>query len=328
MNKIVTLPQTSLGAAAAAVVDAIAPNPEPIKPGIYFGMAEADYFADASLGASNIKKLATCPCDYWFGSVHNPMRPEEKPTPAQIYGRAVHKYVLEGRDAFERIYAPTDHPGNIKAGIEERKVIAAAGKLPIKRDEWDTIHLAGTMVRANPHLADAFSGGMPEVSVFWESNGIRKKARFDYLKPRATVDLKSIRNSRGIDFAQACQRSVAEHGYYVQCEHYDQGREAARQMIADGAVFGDVDPDWLKKIRASAEWAFVLVFWQAEGAPLTWATMLSPGNSLRDVARARIAAAEQNYRDFSERFGFDTPWVLSSPIEEFDSSELPAWCFR
>jgi hypothetical protein len=325
---IETFTTTTLGAAAASVVERLEPKREPFAPGIYFGLDESVYHADPALGSSAMKALATSPPEYWFNSPHNPMREEDTDTPARKFGRAVHKFVLEGREAFEARYAPTDYPGNIKAGKEERERIAAEGKEPIKREDWNRIMMAGTIIRSNPSISSAFSGGMPEVSVFWERGGIRRKARFDYLKPRAIVDLKSNANQMQRAFPESCRRAISDFAYHVQSAHYGEGRERVPEFIAAGAVYGDHDPEWLKKVAAATEWAFCFVFYQSQGAPLTWGTTISPGNGILDIARATIARAEENYKAFSEKFGFDTPWVLSEPLEELDLNEMPAWAFR
>jgi hypothetical protein len=325
---IATFPQTSLGAAASAVIDGLAPKREPFAPGIYFGLDESAYHADTALGSTSMKKLAESPPDYWFDSPHNTLRREDRDTPSRVFGRAVHKFVLEGREAFERAYAPADFSGATKEGKAESARIAAAGKTRIKRDDWDRIMLAGTIIRANPTIGEAFSGGAPEVSIFWERDGIRRKARFDYLKSRAVVDLKSDSNSREIAFPEACRRSIASYRYDVQAAHYDEARALIPQLVADGAVYGNHDPEWLRKVTATTEWAFVWIFYQSERAPLTWGTTLSHGNGLFDLARATLAKAEANFREFSERFGFETPWVLAEPLEELDINDLPAWSFR
>ena len=52
----------------------------------------------------------------------------------------------------------------------------------------NSIHPSITL---NPHLARAFQGGIPEVSVFWiDEHRIACKCRLDWLKPRTIVDIK------------------------------------------------------------------------------------------------------------------------------------------
>ena len=297
-------------------------------PGIYFGMPEYEYHADPALGSTDVKRLAYSPADYWFSSPLNPHREPDDPTPAQIFGTAIHKLILEGEQAFEGRYAPTKFNGATKAGKQERDDIRAAGKIALKQDDFDRIKISGAVIRANPHLGEAFHGGLPEVSIFWESAGIRRKCRIDYLKRRASVDLKSIRNSRNVGFSEACRRAISEFRYDVQAAHYRDGRAAMAALYRAGAVYGDVDAAWLDGVVTSQDAAWVFVFYQAEGAPLSWGTVLSPANPIFDVARAVIDRAETNYRNCVEAFGEDTPWIEPEPLAELDISEMPAWYGR
>jgi hypothetical protein len=297
-------------------------------PGIYIGLPEAIYHRSPALGSSDVRRILVSAPDYWWHSPMNPLRPADDPTPAMKFGRAVHKCVLEGTAAFTQLYAPCDYPGNIKAGIEERKRILADLREPIKRDEWDQIMLAHAMISKNPYLAEAFTGGVSEVSIFWEQDGILFKCRHDYMKIRATTDLKSIRNSRGIDFVKCCQNRFAEARYDIQAQHYMHGRSQMKRLYEAGLVFGDCDPDWLKRAATTKEFAFVYVYWQADGAPITWSMTLSPGNPILDIGRQHIEVALNRYKMFMERFGTDQAWVLADPPQELDLNDLPAWYAR
>jgi hypothetical protein len=287
---------------------------------------DREYHNDTALGSTDIRRVLASPCDYWWCSPHNPLRPDDSPTPSQLFGRAVHKFVLEGEAAFLSEYAACDLPGNTKGGKEERAAIEAAGRAPLRRDDYNRILLSGQMIRANPHLGEAFSGGMSEVSVFWKrEDGLRLKCRFDYLKIRAIADLKSIRNTRGIDFVEACCRSVAQWQYPTQAAHYFDGRRAMRALWQEGLVYGDHDAEWIKRAVNSQEYAFVFVFWQAEGSPITHAFSLSPNNPILDTARKKIEAALQRYKEFEAKFGLAEPWVLTEPVVELDINDLPYW---
>ena len=74
-------------------------------PGVYVGMPEDEYHADPSLGSSDIGNLLVSPETYYFNSPLNPdyVAPEE--TEAQRWGRAYHRLLLEGVDAYEATYA-------------------------------------------------------------------------------------------------------------------------------------------------------------------------------------------------------------------------------
>src|SRR5215472_7457876 len=154
--------------------------------GVYLGLSEESYLRDVGLGSSDMKRLAYSPEDFWFESKMNPMWEQDESTPAQKLGTAMHKMVLEGRQSFEGRYAPTDFPGNVKAGINERRRIEEDGKLAMSRHDWDRLQIQGAVIRANPVLAEAFDGGVgSEVTILWQANGMKKKCRIDKLKLRS-----------------------------------------------------------------------------------------------------------------------------------------------
>lgn len=294
--------------------------------GVYFGLDEVPYHADPALGSGDMKRLAYSPEDYWFGSGHNPLREPEEMTDAMLRGRAVHTLVLEGRAKFDRLYRPAWHNGNLKAGKDERKAIKETGATPLRGAEWSRALQAGTIIKNNRFLGEAFSGGHPEVSVFWTTaQGVRKKGRIDYLKPYANVDLKSLVNTRTLSFKAACRQTIAERNHPVQASHYNDGRVMLREHVRAGRVFGPYDPEWLDGVVEEEAWAFVWVFFQASGAPLTWGTMLNFGNGLLDIGAQYCGKAEATFCAYRDRHGVDTPWVIEEPIEELDISELPGW---
>lgn len=216
----------------------------------------------------------------------------------------------------------------IKAAADED------GKTILAGDDFDRIVTAGTMISANPALAQAFTGGVSEVSVFWlhdPGDGaapIRCKCRFDYLKVRAIGDLKSIRNVKGLPFVTACRHAIATYRYDLQAAHYMAGRAALPALVAAGAVHGEHDPEWLARVAASPEAAFVFVFLQAAGAPITWATQISPGNPILDIGRSSVDLALHTYTTFMKDFGTERAWMLAEPITELDANDLPGWWGR
>ncbi|MCW5695834.1 MAG: PD-(D/E)XK nuclease-like domain-containing protein [Bauldia sp.] len=306
----------------------LAPGEIITEAGVYFGLDENTYHRSPWLGSTDIRRLRRSAPDFWWHSWMNPARPEDRPTEALIFGRAVHRRVLEGAAAFERRYAPAEYPGNIKAGKDERAEIEASGRIALRRADYDRISIAGSMIALNPNLADAFSGGAAEVSVFWHQDGVPMKCRFDYLKLRAIADLKSIRNSREIDFVEACKRRAGDSRFDIQARHYSNGRRAMGALVRDGRVAGEHDADWLSRVISVTAFAFVFVFWQAEDAPITWAYQLSPENPILTKGQDAIDRAVERFRSFSERFGPDEAWVLAEPINEMDESDLPPWWDR
>lgn len=296
--------------------------------GIYFGMSDAVYHLDPALGSTGLKKLIGNAPDFWWGSSFNPAKEDENDdTPAKIFGRQLHTCVLEGADRFKALHTPYMNPGNIKAGKDEIAGIKASGREPIKFRDYSKILAASAFIKANKTLARAFEGGQPEVSVFWTVNGIRYKARFDYLQINSIVDLKSIENRSDKEFKQACRDAMASYDYIVSAGHYTDGRRQMKGLFASDKVFGlpSGQEDWLSKVVSNPVFAFVFVFWQKKGAPISHGIMLSPGNPLFDRAAERIAQAIENYRLFMGEFGTDTAWVPSTPLEEADETAFPVW---
>ena len=332
-----TAPLAPDGAAVGRVLVVDPPRPSEFElveqiehdDGIYFDLDEDTYHADTALGSSDMGKLFWSPATYWHESRFNALREEEdRSTPSRVNGTAVHCFVLYGEAEFEARYAPLFEPGTTKAGKAERESVAAWGKIGLKWDDYKRIKQTGTLLRADPYNAMAFEGGRAEVSVFWTDLGVRKKARFDYLKVRATVDLKSIAPTKKIPFEQACAEAVAHWNYPLQAAHYEVARENLARLVHAGQVHGDYDEAWLRQVAQSREWAWVWVFIQSRGPALTGSFSLTPGNVILETAHRMLETAEANFRTYRDELGMTTPWVKPQPTRELDITDMPAWWAR
>jgi hypothetical protein len=292
--------------------------------GIYFDLPEDDYHADPALGSTDVKRLLASGADYWWLSSLNPNQPEHRSSPALEFGRALHKHVLEGRQAFASRYVrrPDDL---VRLDAKAKATLCPNGETALDGDDYDRIIVSAALIAQNPDLAAAFEGGMPEVSMFWDHDGIHCKLRFDYLKVRGIGDLKSIRNYMGRPFREACMRAIVDYRYDVQAAHYLEGRGHLAGFVADGLVFGDHDPNWLKRVAAAEAFAFQWVFFQAENAPITWSCSLSPGNPVLDIAGRDRAKAFETYREFCDAFPAGDMWLLKEPVTELDINDMPRW---
>lgn len=304
--------------------------------GIYFGLKEDDYHADPALGSTDIRVLFRSGPDYWWNSPKNPFRKPRKPTDAKSFGTALHKRVLEGTQAFDAKYIrrpddPEDASSSEKGALTKETNAKAAklGKLAVHGDDFDRIIVASALITHNPDLATAFTGGASEVSVFWEENGVRLKARWDYLKPRGVADLKGIANTYDKEFSQACRDAIARYRYDMQATHYLRGRAHLPALIKQGLVYGatSAEEPLIDKVAAAKEWAFVFVFFQSEDAPVTWGTILSPENPIVKYAENQVIAAIERYAAFQAEYG-DQMWLLREPVQELSLDEMPVWFGR
>jgi hypothetical protein len=334
------------------------------EPGVYFGMPEDEYHADWSLGSTDLKALLISPLEFYHRSRANPFRPPEKDTPALQYGRAIHKCVLEGREAFDKLYAPKapapregalvtsedlkrhcEFLGIAKSGTKAQMIerIRAVDKTVIIHDEdvdaymrtvegktllddytYAEILLAAENIRCNPDLAEAFSGGVPEVSIFYELGGVPVKARLDYLKPRAIVDLKSTRNALGMPWETAVPNFLARGNYAVQGVAYMNARRMIGHFMREKKIFGDHDPKWLKKVVSAFEFSFVFVVYAAEGAPLAMGVIFNEDEPEYEIATTKMLTAIELYREGFSKYG-ESRWVDPRSLERWGNLSWPMW---
>lgn len=304
--------------------------------GIHFGLDEQVYHRDPGIGSTDIRKLARNPADYWYESWMNPNRPAEgKSSRGRSRGTALHKLVYEGRDMFDSMFMRGPDQDGMSQGEKTTSTRAAnaeaakRGMECLKADDYDRVLIAAAMITKNPALATVFTGGMSEVSVIYEMDGVRRKARFDYLKIRGIGDLKTCANQFDMPFPEACRSAISSYRYHEQATWYLDARALLPQLVADGAVYGDHDPEWLKKVAAQQRWGWQFVFFQTEGAPITWSAILSPQNAaIVDAGRAANRAGIENFKRYMKEFGPNDIWLLIEQPEELMIEDMPGWFAR
>ncbi|WP_085908319.1 PD-(D/E)XK nuclease-like domain-containing protein [Kiloniella majae] len=273
---------------------------------IDFNMPESEYHAYPALSVSGVKDLLVSPLDFWVRSWMNPEK-EDKDTDAKKLGRAYHKRVLEGVEAFQEVYAikpnKADHEDALvtcedmrdwlnarklphsgsKAEITKRVLQAdcnapiwdlivaekTEGKEIISSDKAESIELAARAIEAQPGIGESFKDGRAEVSLFWEEDGTPMKSRLDYLKSAAIVDLKTFSNSLRKPVDVAVSQAVANNKYHIQGYAYLRGLEKIKKGLVTGStkVIGDVDEAFLEAVANTKRHRFFFVFQQADGVP-------------------------------------------------------------
>jgi hypothetical protein len=196
----------------------------------------------------------------------------------------------------------------------------------LSRDAMREVRQAAAAIGCNPHLVKAFTGGVPEVSVFWVEEGVPLKARFDYLKPRTVVDLKGLANQRERPIDVAIRLAIAEYRYDVQAAHYLNAYTALHSLADRGRVFGNcpLRKDWHRRIVVSSDVRWTWIFHQTDGAPVSKGRELSPASPVLNRATREVAGAKAAYRACRKQFGSD-PWTDREPVREFTEDELVAW---
>jgi hypothetical protein len=330
-----------------------------ISDGVHFGLDAEIYHAIPALSASGIKNLLISGPDFWYRTPWLNADYADEDTEARMIGRAYHTRILEARDVFYDNYAQTfEAPPDciktvddlkdalIKCGVEKPKglkpdlieqlleiqpnaqihdELAADyqtlhhGKEFLSQKLIASIEVAAAMVEKHPDISKSFSGGHPEVTVVWSEDGILFKARFDYLKPKAIVDLKTFGNFMNKPIDSAIYSAMASGKYHVQAAFYIRTFEAAKRQ----PHWYGCNLEFRDQLTKCAEPGFYFVFQQKGIAPLARAKKFTRGSpwSCGEVA---IEEAIKRFRQNMEKYG-ELPWVDDAAIEDFQDDHFPAY---
>lgn len=216
------------------------------------------------------------------------------------------------------------------------------GLTPLPPDVWAEVQQSAAFITRNPVLSKAFTGGAPEVSVFWHEEvedpesgqfyTVPLKARFDYLKPRAIVDLKSINDVRpGRTPVEACLQAIWNFRYDGQATHYGEARKQLGRFLTHSHehVFGATkeDGELLHKVVDNDAFSFVFVFYRPlySGAPWAQGIQYEYGNIAHGIGLQNRGDALLLYAQWADKVGLETPWVWQGDIHTIVAEEVPLW---
>jgi hypothetical protein len=298
-----------------------------LEDGVYVGLPETAYHETTALGSTDIRNLLKGPNEFCS---------------------AVHKFLLEGREALDEIYVRGPYSGDDDLTPSEKSNLTKAAKAKLKEgqelltgDEYEFVLDLGGVFDRDPELHGALHGGLSEVSVFWTRRGIRMKCRFDKLKLGGFGDLKTIANQMGDEIVGACFADIHRRLYDVQMEHYLEGRSQLPKLVSDGAIF--IDRTHHSKIAAKAakqtveflgavakqtEFAAQIIFIpKPPNATDAFSTVFSPKNERMISARGLIEHGLSIYDESMKRWPAEkgAPWLPARKVRECPSEELPNW---
>ena len=200
-----------------------------LKPGIHFGVPEADYHADTLCGSPTLSStlarliLARSPLHAW--TVHPRLNPAWEPTEKKTFdiGRAAHRAVL-GRGADYVAYPAELLASNGAASTKEAKAWAegqrADGRTPLKADEVDLIgDMALAVDRQLAAMGIALDPARSEVVALAEVDGVACRAMIDNAPADSRLPLYDLKSTTDAS-PEALAKTVAAYGYDVQAAHY------------------------------------------------------------------------------------------------------------
>ncbi len=251
---IETFPQTTIGSAAAAVVDGLAPKrpftaikwdgSKITADGVYDMPIEA-YHGDCcegpSISSSGLRTIINqTPAHYWDTSYLNANRDPEPDKEHFNLGRAAHTLLL-GESGFRQLFAirPDEFPDwRTKAAKEWRAEQVAHGRTVITSKDVETIRRIAASLAADPLINDGLLNGEVERSIIWKDKetGIWLKSRPDALPVNADIvaDLKTTSDAS----RRKCEQSIYEYGYHMQLALVGMGMDAVlgRKLTDDDYV--------------------------------------------------------------------------------------------
>jgi hypothetical protein len=233
--------------------------------------------------------------------------------------------------------------------LQQRFLAEHAGKSVVTAEQYQQLEIAARMVERDPEVQHAFKGGYAEVVMIWhcEKTGVPMKARVDYLKIKAMVDLKSVGNQRERSIEQAIRFEIAGWHYNIQPRVYTEGAQVLRKLIRDTAGKGTVwkqapfvkvegEPpvmEWAPATGDELAWAlkwashqgedeWLFVFQQKGDAPVTRGVWYPLNGTTNMVTGEIVASAKRKFRQFSEAYGTD-PWLDIQPIYTLADEDIP-----
>ena len=223
---------------------------------VIFDMPFEDYLKVDALSSTYIKRITI--------SIDDCLNADpRKETVALNTGKAYHKALLEGLDAFEAEYCrEINKNGYVRTVVDaiaafvrkgvtgynktgSRKyfmdlcrennipvyddAIAGETRITLKANDYDRI------VRCAKELHDTID--LPpmqnEVSVFWVHDGVSMKARFDGVNEYGVFDLKTFSNGLGKDLEKLPAQTIANYRYDIQAVLYVEAYIAASKIMPE-----------------------------------------------------------------------------------------------
>lgn len=278
-----------------------------IKPGLIYGMPDAEYFADPVGGGSLSSTFARLLTEH-VPAKALARRQNRKPTKAMNLGKAAHAHAL-GTGPTLIVW---QEDGRTKAGKAEREAyaeeIATEAAVAVTEDERDRITEMAAALRAHDAVRQILDTFEAEVSGFWREGPVWLRARYDLLGRGSAYDYKTTTDVTRRGFSKA----MAAYGYHQQSEFYQRGLKALGHPAGSRPmrfICQETEPPYLVQIHKPDEEA------------LSVATELND-RAIRIYAEAMRTGIWRGYESLiAEETGlpgfyfFDHEDVLEAPFE-------------
>jgi exodeoxyribonuclease VIII len=232
------------------------------KPGVYPGVSYDEYATWDAMNHSSLIHFRETPAHARHAITH------QRTSKSLQFGWALHLALLEpSRFELEVASVPEGTERKTKAGKLAWSAFEAKhkGKVLLTPDEREAINGIRESVSRHETARMLLNGqGANEVSLVWDWEGLRLKARIDRVTSLegwpVILDLKSCEHADRFNFERAAHR----FGYWEQASMYVDGLDVLRPM-PDGGHYRRFM--WL---ACESEPPFCVQVWEADQEPLQW----------------------------------------------------------
>jgi len=176
----------------------------------------SEYLDDHGIGSSSLKKILISPADFNAGFYR-----KNDATKSTDFGTAVHTAILEPHLLNETVAMQEDDwgPKNRGEGYKKWKQFKEdnRGKIILDYEQSMLLNNVKEKCLTTPSIRKILSSGDPETTAFCEVNGIRYKARTDWIDGDGIVW--DVKTSRGDFSDDELQKLVFNRGYHFQAAH-------------------------------------------------------------------------------------------------------------
>ena len=271
-----------------------------LLPGIYFSLDWKTYLNDPALSRSDLLSLCDTPRTYWDNSYMNPNRKAKKKSPEMDYGTAFHCMLLEPEEFFKRYQiVPIDAWDDTKLKIAE--------------EDYYRIIESVKLLRSTKKVGMFLQGAVSEVTIIFDYEGLRFKARHDIFGPLCTVDPKTA----GRLDEWVIKRDFEHYGYDIQLFLYKLSRTRFKEQFLAGEahVYGAADPTFFQKFMTQTHYEFLFLF-QRSTPPHPFKAIM-PEDDTEEAGRQRAELGAQIFKTNLRLYG-ENPWpVCDDKITSF-----------
>lgn len=186
-------------------------------------ISNKEYREREGISSTELKKIMKSPMHYKYWKDN----PEETDTPALLFGRAAHKYILETYDFYNEFAVAPNCDKRTKEGKAQYLLFCdqSEGKDIITQEQFEQIDAMRNAMLATPFVSKLINGEH-ELSYFWtdEESDLDCKVRPDVLnkKLKLIIDYKTTDNAE----TQRFMKQAIDLGYDLQAYMYQQGVKA------------------------------------------------------------------------------------------------------